>query len=62
MTTGGGPVNATRTFSILITDKAWNSNQFGYAAAISVILMLILIVIALLQMRLLRGNESDLER
>ncbi len=62
VTTGGGPVNATRTFSILITDKAWNSNQFGYAAAISVILMLILIVIALLQMRLLRGNESDLER
>lgn len=62
VTTGGGPVNATRTFSILITDKAWSSNQFGYAAAISVILMLILIVIALVQMRLLRGNESDLER
>lgn len=62
VTTGGGPVNATRTFSILITEKAWNSNQFGYAAAISVILMLILIVIALVQMRLLRGNQSDLER
>jgi multiple sugar transport system permease protein len=62
VTTGGGPVNATRTFSILITDKAWNSNQFGYAAAISVILMLILIAVALIQMRLLRGNESDLER
>lgn len=62
VTTGGGPVNATRTFSILITDKAWNSNQFGYAAAISVILMAILIAVALIQMRLLRGNESDLER
>lgn len=62
VTTGGGPVNATRTFSILITERAWGSNQFGYAAAISVLLMLILIVIALVQMRLLRGNESDLSR
>ena len=62
VTTGGGPVNATRTFSILITEKAWNSNQFGYAAAISVLLMLILIGIALIQMRLLRANESDLDR
>lgn len=62
VTTNGGPVNATRVFSILITQKAWNSNQFGYAAAISVILMIILIGIVLVQMRLLRGNESDLQR
>lgn len=62
VTTGGGPVNATRTFSILITERAWNSNQFGYAAAISVLLMLILIAIAIIQMRLLRANESDLSR
>lgn len=62
VTTGGGPVNATRTFSILITERAWSSNQFGYAAAISVLLMLILIGIALIQMRLLRANESDLSR
>lgn len=62
VTTGGGPINVTRTFSILITERAWNSYQFGYASAISVLLMLILITVAIVQMRLLRGNESDLNR
>ncbi len=62
VTTGGGPINVTRTFSILITERAWNSYQFGYAAAISILLMLILITVAVVQMRLLRGNESDLSR
>ena len=62
VTTGGGPINATRTFSILITDRAWNQGLFGNAAAISVILMVILLGIVLIQMRLLRANESDLER
>lgn len=62
VTTGGGPINVTRTFSILITERAWNSYQFGYAAAISILLMLVLITVAIVQMRLLRGNESDLDR
>lgn len=62
VTTGGGPINVTRTFSILITEKAWGSYQFGYASAISILLMLLLITIAIVQMRLLRGNTSDLDR
>lgn len=62
VTTDGGPINATRTFSILITDRAWDNQQFGYASAISVILMLILVVVAVVQMRLLRANQSDLDR
>lgn len=62
VTTGGGPINATRTFSILIAEKAWNSQQFGYAAAIATALMVLLSGIAILQMRLLRANQSDLDR
>lgn len=62
VTTGGGPINATRTFSILIADKAWNSSQFGYAAAIATALMVLLSGIAIAQMRLLRANQSDLDR
>ena len=62
VTTGGGPINATRTFSILIADKAWASQQFGYAAAIATALMVLLSGIAILQMKLLRANQSDLDR
>ena len=62
VTTNGGPINATRTFSILIAEKAWNSQEFGYAAAIATALMILLSGIAFLQMRLLRANQSDLAR
>jgi multiple sugar transport system permease protein len=62
VTTNGGPINATRTFSILIAEKAWNSQEFGYAAAIATALMVLLSGIAFLQMRLLRANQSDLAR
>ena len=62
VTTNGGPINATKTFSILIADKAWGAFEFGYASAISVFLMVLLSLIALLQTKLLRASESDLER
>lgn len=62
VTTNGGPIIATKTFSILIADKAWGAFEFGYASAISVFLMVLLSLIALLQNKLLRANESDLDR
>lgn len=61
VTTGGGPINATRTFSIWIADQAWGSLNFGYASAISVFLMALLTIIALVQTKLLRASESDLD-
>lgn len=62
VTTQGGPVDATNAITYYIYDRAFTSFDFGYASALSVILMLILAVIALVQMRVLRANQSDLER
>jgi multiple sugar transport system permease protein len=62
VTTQGGPVDATNAITYYIYDLAFTRFNFGYASALSVILMLILAVIALIQMRVLRAGQSDLER
>lgn len=62
VTTGGGPVDATRAINYYIYQRAFERLDFGYASALAVILMIILAAIALLQNKLLRANESDLER
>ncbi len=60
VTTGGGPIDATRVIVYYIIQNAFQLSQFGYATAMSVILFLILVIVTLLQMRILRGNQSDL--
>ncbi len=60
VTTAGGPVNATRVLQFYIFQKAFSEQEFGYGSALAVVLLLILAVIAFVQMRLLRGNQSDL--
>lgn len=60
VTTQGGPVDATRVIVWYIYQNAFEFFKMGYATAMSVVLFLILIVVTLLQMRLLRGDESDL--
>lgn len=62
VTTKGGPVIATDTYSIWIAREAWTNNDFGYASAIAVFLMVLLSVIAFIQTRLLSANQSDLDR
>jgi multiple sugar transport system permease protein len=60
VTTKGGPVNATRVIQYYIFQKGFAEGQFGYASALSVVLFLILALVAFVQMRLLRADESDL--
>lgn len=60
VTTQGGPVDATRVIYWFIYQHAFERYNFGYASAASIILFGILIVISLIQMRVLRANESDL--
>ena len=60
VTTGGGPIDATRVITWYIFEFAFQRFQMGYATAVSVVLFLILIVATLLQMRILRADESDL--
>src|SRR3954469_13958391 len=60
VTTKGGPVNARRVMQYYIYQKGFAEGQFGYASALSVILFIILITVALVQLKLLNAGESDL--
>ena len=43
-----------------IYQKAFNEQEFGYGSALAMVLFVILGIVAFLQMKFLRGNESDL--
>jgi multiple sugar transport system permease protein len=60
ITTGGGPGNASRVIQMYIYERAFERSDFGYAAALSAILFVILALVAYLQNKFLRGGESDL--
>lgn len=47
--TQGGPGDATRSLSILIVEAGFGSYEIGYAAAISVVMTLIILVITAIQ-------------
>jgi multiple sugar transport system permease protein len=52
--TQGGPGDATRSLSILIVEEGFGSFQIGYAAAISVVMTVIILVITAVQQLLSR--------
>jgi multiple sugar transport system permease protein len=56
----GGPANASRVMYMYIFQQAFEFNDLGYASALSVALIVLLVVVAAVQMRLLRAGESDL--
>jgi multiple sugar transport system permease protein len=56
----GGPANASRVMYMYIFQQAFEFNALGYASALSVALIVLLVVVAAVQMRLLRAGESDL--
>lgn len=58
--TRGGPVNSSRVLQLYIYDMAFGRFQFGYASALSVALLLILVVITFFQYWLTRAGETDL--
>ena len=59
ITTKGGPINATRVIYYYIWDLAFGQLDFGYASALAMVLFVLLFGVALLQLRLMRANESD---
>ncbi|WP_062357473.1 carbohydrate ABC transporter permease [Herbidospora yilanensis] len=61
VTTKGGPVNATRVIYYYIYEQAFQRFNFGYAAAVCVALFAILATLALMQLKLLRAGETDLD-
>jgi multiple sugar transport system permease protein len=56
----GGPGNSSRVMYLYIFQQAFEFNALGYAAALSVALIALLIAVAAIQLRLLRAGESDL--
>ena len=55
--TDGGPNNATRVIVHYIWTAAFRSGDFGYAAAMAVILFFIILLISVIQYRLLNTKE-----
>jgi ABC-type sugar transport system permease subunit len=54
--TEGGPINATRVVVLYIFENAFRFNKMGYAAAISVLLALFLLVISVYSLRVSRSR------
>jgi multiple sugar transport system permease protein len=60
VTVKGGPVNATRVIYFYIYELAFERYHFGYASALSVVLLVILAAVSVIQLRLMRASQSDL--
>jgi multiple sugar transport system permease protein len=56
----GGPGNASRVLYMYIFQQAFEFNALGYASALAVALIMLLVIVAAIQMRMLRAGESDL--
>lgn len=56
--TNGGPAGATKTLSMVIYQLAFHNYQFGYATAIAVLLGALTLLVAVVQVLLLRRNEA----
>ena len=54
----GGPVNATTTVSYFIYNSAFKYFRFGYAAAASIVLFLIILGLTLLQQRIVEEKDA----
>jgi len=55
--TGGGPGNATSLYAHRLFIVAFNDNDFGYASALSVLLLLVVLVLSLAQLRI--GDRAN---
>ncbi|WP_028280822.1 sugar ABC transporter permease [Arthrobacter sp. H5] len=60
VTTDGGPVNASRVLQVYIYQNAFAQFDFGYAAALSVALLIILMIVTFFQYRITRAGQTDL--
>jgi raffinose/stachyose/melibiose transport system permease protein len=57
--TGGGPVGATETLATQVWKQSFADGRFGYGAALSILLTLIIGTLALAQLFVLRRQERD---
>ncbi|WP_103959397.1 carbohydrate ABC transporter permease [Nonomuraea solani] len=56
--TGGGPLNSTMTPVLYLYQKGFQSLDFGYAAAIGIVVALVVVAVVLLQRRFLEERTT----
>ena len=56
--TGGGPANATQITSTYTLLQAYSSLDFGYAGALSVVLLIVMLTFTALYLRVTKGVEE----
>jgi multiple sugar transport system permease protein len=56
--TGGGPANATQITSTYTLVQAYSTLDFGYAGALSVVLLIVMLVFTFLYLRITKGVEE----
>jgi ABC-type sugar transport system permease subunit len=56
--TGGGPANGTTTLVVYVYELAFTSFKLGYASAIGVVWLVLLVIISALFIRVLRARTS----
>ncbi|MEV1176118.1 sugar ABC transporter permease [Nonomuraea sp. NPDC049784] len=56
--TKGGPVNATEVLPLYLYNNAFAYSRFGYASAIAIVLLVVLLVFAFTQFKLIRSDEE----
>ena len=60
VTTQGGPADASKVLQMYIYENAFGQYQFGYASALSVALLVILMIVTFAQYRMSNAGQSDL--
>jgi multiple sugar transport system permease protein len=55
--TGGGPGNATSLYAHRVFIVAFNDNQFGYASALSVLLLIVILILSIIQLKV--GDRAN---
>ncbi|WP_141431014.1 carbohydrate ABC transporter permease [Bacillus sp. 03113] len=56
--TGGGPLNGTLSTALFIYQEGFEFSKFGYAAAASLVLFVLIIVVTLIQFRFRNSDQS----
>lgn len=57
--TGGGPANATATLATEVYKQAFSLGNFGYGAALALLLTVIILVFAVVQQRVGQGRNAE---
>jgi raffinose/stachyose/melibiose transport system permease protein len=56
--TNGGPDGATRMLSLEIIDNLFGQYKFGFASALSIVMLILVLLVAFVQNKILRNREN----